>query len=118
MTGRLTVRRRFRFEAAHRLPGHAGECRELHGHSYGLSVAVEREVDPGTGMALDFSDLKKVVEREIVDRLDHSCLNDTMENPTAEIIVVWIWERLAAALPGLSEVELHETGKCSVVYRG
>jgi 6-pyruvoyltetrahydropterin/6-carboxytetrahydropterin synthase len=114
----LTVRRRFRFEAAHRLPGHAGECRELHGHSYGLSVGVEREVDPESGMAIDFSDLKRIVQREIVDRLDHTCLNDTMANPTAEMIVVWIWERLAGLLPGLAEVELHETGKCSVVYRG
>ncbi len=81
-------------------------------------VAVERDVDPGTGMALDFTDLKKMVQREIIERLDHTCLNDTMENPTAEMIVVWIWERLENLLPGLSEIELHETGKCSVVYRG
>jgi 6-pyruvoyltetrahydropterin/6-carboxytetrahydropterin synthase len=90
----------------------------MHGHSYELVVSVERPVDGTSGMAVDFGDLKQVVRREIVDRLDHRYVNDLLENPTAERMAEWIWQRLAPALPGLVEVELRETRDCSVVYRG
>jgi 6-pyruvoyltetrahydropterin/6-carboxytetrahydropterin synthase len=114
----VIVRRRFEFEAAHRLPHHPGKCRELHGHSYVLRVAVERPVDAHSGMAIDFGDLKAVVRREVVDVLDHRYVNDLIDNPTAEVMAVWIWNRLQDLLPGLVEIELHETTNCSVVYRG
>lgn len=114
----MRVRRQFDFEAAHRLPQHPGKCRELHGHSYRLVVSVERDVDPDSGMAIDFSDLKDVVRREVVEVLDHRDVNDLIDNPTAEVMAIWIWNRLARSLPGLDEVELWETRNCSVVYRG
>jgi len=114
----LRVRREFEFEAAHRLPRHEGKCRLPHGHSYRLAVTVEREVDPESGLAIDFSELKAVVEREVLQALDHRDVNEVLENPTAEAMAVWIWGRLAGPLGGLVEVELHETRSCSVVYRG
>jgi 6-pyruvoyltetrahydropterin/6-carboxytetrahydropterin synthase len=114
----VRVRRRFRFEAAHRLPLHPGKCREMHGHSYVLLVTVERPVDQERGMAVDFSDLKQVVRSEVVERMDHRCVNDLMENPTAEHMVEWIWKALVEPLPGLVELELCETVDCSVIYRG
>jgi 6-pyruvoyltetrahydropterin/6-carboxytetrahydropterin synthase len=114
----VIVRRRFRFEAAHQLPQHPGKCRELHGHSFELVIGVERAVDPASGMTMDFADLKAVVEREVLVRVDHRYLNDFIPNPTAELTAVWIWQRLAESLPGLVEVELFETRDCSVVYRG
>lgn len=114
----MIVRRRFDFESAHELPNHPGKCRQLHGHSYRLVVSVDRPVEPNSGMAIDFSDLKQVVRAEVVDRLDHRYLNDLIENPTAEVLARWIWERLSVALDGLCEIELHETRNCSVVYRG
>jgi len=114
----VRVRRRFRFEAAHRLPHHPGKCRNLHGHSYELVVVVERPVDPHSGMAIDFADLKGVVRREVVDPLDHRSVNEVIDNPTAEEMTVWMWERLQPILPGLVEIELFETRDCSVVYRG
>jgi 6-pyruvoyltetrahydropterin/6-carboxytetrahydropterin synthase len=103
------VRRRFGFEAAHRLPGHPGKCRELHGHSYRLVVTVERALDEGSGMVIDFGELKQIVRREVIDLVDHKCLNDLIDNPTAELVVIWIWQRLTGALPGLVEIELFET---------
>jgi 6-pyruvoyltetrahydropterin/6-carboxytetrahydropterin synthase len=114
----VIVKRTFEFEAAHRLPHHPGKCRELHGHSYRLVVSVQRPVDPGTGLAVDFADVKAAVRREAVDRLDHRLVNELIDNPTAENMAVWIWERVAASLPGLVEIELYETRECSVVYRG
>lgn len=114
----MRVKRVFDFEAAHELPNHPGKCRKLHGHSYRLAVTVDRAVDPATGMAIDFADLKAVVAREVVLPLDHAYLNDAIENPTAEAIAVWIWRRLEGALDGLVEVELWETRRSAVVYRG
>jgi len=108
----------FDFEAAHRLPRHPGKCKELHGHSYHLVVSVERRVARETGMAIDFADLKQIVRREVVDPLDHTYLNDKLDNPTAEILSVWIWNALREPLAGLVEVELWETRNCAVVYRG
>ena len=114
----MRVTRRFGFEAAHRLPDHPGKCRELHGHSYRLVVTVERAVDERSGMVIDFGELKQIVRREVIDLVDHKCLNDLIDNPTAELVVVWIWQRLSGALPGLVEIELFETDRCSVVHRG
>lgn len=108
----------FDFEAAHRLPNHPGKCRDLHGHSYRLVVGVDRPVSASSGLAIDFSDLKAVVNREVVERLDHTYINDKIENPTAEVMAVWIWNALKGPLSGLSEVELWETRRCAVVYRG
>ena len=75
-------------------------------------------MDPKSGMAIDFGELKLVVERLVIDQLDHKYLNDLMENPTAEETAVWIWRRLTGELPGLVEIELFETRRASVVYRG
>ena len=114
----MRVRRSFDFEAAHFLPHHPGKCRELHGHSYHLIVTVDRAVDPATGLAIDFSELKQGVREAVIDRVDHKSLNDLLENPTAELITIWIWDQLVGLLDGLQEIELFETRNCSVVYRG
>ena len=82
----MRVRRSFDFEAAHRLPRHPGKCHDLHGHSYRLVVTVDRPVDPESGIAMDFADLKAVVRRAVVDVLDHRFVNDVIENPTAEVL--------------------------------
>jgi 6-pyruvoyltetrahydropterin/6-carboxytetrahydropterin synthase len=114
----VKVRRRFRFEAAHRLPHHAGRCRELHGHSYELVVTVEGPIAEPSGMVQDFSELKRAAREAVVDRLDHRYLNDLVDNPTAERLAAWIWTQLQPVLPGLAEIELAETSDCSVLYRG
>ncbi len=114
----MRVKRRFDFEAAHELPRHPGKCRRLHGHSYRLDVTVERGVDPDSGLTIDFGELKRIVREHAVDLLDHRYVNDLIENPTAERMAAWIWERLLGPLPDIVEIELHETRSCSVLYRG
>jgi 6-pyruvoyltetrahydropterin/6-carboxytetrahydropterin synthase len=115
----MLLNMRYRFEAAHRLPQHRGMCRHLHGHSYGLRVSLEVTINPETGMGCDFSDVDEVVQEKVLARADHRNLNDFIENPTAEMISIWIWEQLEGALPGrLVEIEVHETENCSCVYRG
>lgn len=110
---RTSVTRSFRFEAAHQLPWHAGACRNLHGHSYRLEVTVEGPVGD-QGLVVDFADLKAVVHREVVDRYDHSYLNDLLDNPTAELLAGEIWKSLEAAGLAVTRVRLWETESCSV----
>ena len=114
----MIVSRRFRFEAAHRLPRYQGPCFELHGHSYELHVTLDMPVNPETGMTVDFFSLESVVKDKVLNHLDHKNLNDTLENPTAENIAVWVWNQLKPAFPALTEVRLYETPESSVAYRG
>ncbi len=106
------------FAAAHRLPGHPGACSRLHGHHYRFEVHVEGPVRPDDGVVIDFDDLHDLVQERAVALLDHGDLNTLLSNPTAENIVVWIWERLKPALPGLAAIRLWETPRYSVIYKG
>jgi len=92
----------------------------MHGHSYSVEVAVEGTLQtdgPATGMVEDFDVVAREVRSAVIDPLDHRSLNDVMANPTAERIALWIWPRLAATLPGLTEIVLWETSTACVVLR-
>ncbi len=125
------------FSAAHRLhnPGHPQDwntrvfdkCNNPngHGHTYGLEVTVEGEIDPETGYVVDFKELKRIVEESVVRDLERRHLNYDVEflrgvNPTAENIAVAIWNRLAGRIPRgrLLRVRLAETEKNTVIYEG
>lgn len=92
----VCVGRSFTFAAAHRIPSHEGNCRNLHGHNWKLEVKLcgyMRE----NGMVVDFRDIDKLVNELIISKLDHQYLNDLgphLANPTAEIIVSWIGDNL------------------------
>jgi 6-pyruvoyltetrahydropterin/6-carboxytetrahydropterin synthase len=73
----IRVTKEFRFEMAHALFGHDGPCKNIHGHSYQLAVTlkgspIESKGNPKAGMVVDFSDIKKLVNDEIVFPFDHS----------------------------------------------
>ena len=75
----IRLTKEFTFEAAHMLEGYDGLCREIHGHSYRLFVTVKGEPmsdpeSPKLGMVMDFGILKRIVNEQIVDRLDHALL--------------------------------------------
>jgi len=77
MSSVIRVTKEFGFEMAHALLNHDGPCRNIHGHSYKLFVTVSGvpENDPASpknGMVIDFSDLKRIVRDEIIDRFDHA----------------------------------------------
>ena len=75
----ITITKIFEFAAGHHLPHHKGLCKGQHGHNYFLYVEVGRDIikdGPQTGMIMDFGVLKSIVKKEILDKLDHSYLND------------------------------------------
>ena len=111
----------FRFEAAHWLPtfpeGH--KCRRMHGHSFRAEVVVAGEVDETKGYLMDYGEIKRAI-RPIEDQLDHRLLNDIegLENPTAENLARWVWQRLNPELPLLDRVRVYETCTSACEYRG
>jgi 6-pyruvoyltetrahydropterin/6-carboxytetrahydropterin synthase len=116
----VLIRKTFKFEAAHVLPHHPGKCARLHGHSYRFEVAVEgalQSAGPATGMVVDFDELAAIVRPSVVERLDHTSLNDLLSNPTAEEIALWIWDELAPRVGGLSEIVVWETQTACAVVR-
>jgi len=102
----MKLGRTFYFDAAHYLPNYKGKCEKLHGHTYRLDVIIESEIG-NDGMILDFNDLKKIVETNVIDKVDHQDLNKIFKNPTAENMTEWIFNRLDKKLP-LYSVRLYE----------
>ncbi|HYW48950.1 MAG TPA: 6-carboxytetrahydropterin synthase, partial [Gemmatimonadaceae bacterium] len=96
-----------------------------HGHNYTLAVSVSGEVDPVTGYVMDLGKLRALVEREVIDQMDHRNLNLEVEilrgiNPTAENIVVACWNAIVphVAPATLSRLRLWETENNYVEYSG
>jgi 6-pyruvoyltetrahydropterin/6-carboxytetrahydropterin synthase len=134
---KVTLSRKAHFNAAHRLYRKDwsdekndlifGKCNNpnYHGHNYELIVSVTGEIDPETGYVLDVKFLTDIIKTEVEDAFDHKNLNlDVAEfhdlNPTAENIVVVIWnkirKRIAQSLD--LEVVLYETPRNFVTYNG
>lgn len=117
----ITIYKQFTFDAAHYLP-HVPEdhkCRNLHGHTYLLTVYIEDGVKTPEGWVLDFAEMKQLI-KPIIGQLDHTLLNDVpgLANPTAELLAVWLWNKLKLVLPQLKRIELKETPESGVIYEG
>ncbi len=117
----MEIFKTFHLEAAHRLPrvpeGH--KCARLHGHSFRVDIFVAGEPGEDTGWILDFADVKAAF-KPLHDQLDHHYLNDIpgLENPTSEMLALWIWQRLKPDLPALSRIVIHETCTSGCSYSG
>lgn len=133
----VTVTRRMHFNAAHRVHNPAlsaeendrlfGKCNNpnWHGHNYVLDVSVSGDVQDRTGYVMDLGELKRLVQREVIDKVDHRNMNlevDFMTGviPTAENIVVACWGVLAphVAPARLRRLVLWETPNNYVEYEG
>lgn len=134
---RVTVSRKAHFNAAHRLyrkdwsneqnDSIFGKCNNpnFHGHNYELTVSVTGEIDPETGYVIDTKILSDLIKVHIEDAFDHKNLNlDVPEfadlNPTAENIVVVIWQKLRAHIQANKDLEvvLYETPRNFVTFKG
>jgi len=134
----IRITKQFSFETGHALYGYDGKCKNVHGHSYKLSVTVSgKPIDDNTnvkfGMVIDFGDLKKIVNEEVVDLFDHATvfnkntphielakeLKDRGHHvilvdyqPTSEMMVIDFAAKIKARLPDnikLHAIKLQET---------
>lgn len=134
----IRITKQFSFETGHALYGYDGKCKNVHGHSYKLSVTViGKPITDRTnvkfGMVIDFTDLKKIVKEEIVDEFDHATVfNETTPHvelahelknrghhvilvdyqPTSENMVIDFAEKIKSRLPAdiaLFSLKLQET---------
>jgi 6-pyruvoyl-tetrahydropterin synthase len=81
-------------------------------------VTVAGVTNPETGLLIDFHDLERAVQERVLAVVDHRDLNDILTNPTAEHLVGWMWRRLEGHVDGLDEIDLWETERYRVTYRG
>ncbi len=128
---KIRITKQFTFETGHALYGYDGKCRNVHGHSYKLSVTVigipiDENSNVKYGMVIDFGDLKKIVNKEIVDVFDHATvfnkntphvelaneLSSRGHNvllvdyqPTSEMMVIDFASKIKALLP--ETIQLH-----------
>ena len=129
--GNIRITKLFSFETGHALYGYDGKCKNVHGHSYKLSVTVfGKPISDNTnvkfGMVIDFTDLKKIVKEEIVNVFDHATvfnkntphvelakeLQDRGHNvllvdyqPTSEMMVIDFAKKIKNRLP--KNIQLH-----------
>lgn len=103
-------------ELAHFLPGHV-KCGSVHGHSAKITLGVSGRVDPETGMLMDFSEIKDLMEKHIMEKFDHSYLNDYFSIPTSEVLAFYIYKALSPFL-SIDFVKVYETQNNYVELRG
>jgi len=117
----MIIFKKFTFDSAHFLPHvpHTHKCRETHGHTYLLTVYIEGGLVNHLEWVMDFADLKKVIE-PVIDSVDHKLLNNIpgLENPTCEILAVWLWKQIKPHIPQLKKIELNETPTSGAIYEG
>lgn len=138
---KVRITKQFTFETGHALYGHDGKCKNIHGHSYKLSVTIFGKPlgdskSSKFGMIMDFSDLKKIVKEEIINPLDHATifnkntphlqLANNLKSighkvvlvdyqPTSEMLVIDFAKKIKKRLPGdiqLFSLKLQETATC------
>lgn len=116
MLRNVYVTKRVTFEACHYLPNYEGKCANLHGHSYKVEVTFKGQVfspedvsettPSALAMVHDFTDIKKLLNRTVVDRFDHKNLNDFLVIPTAEGLAVDIYDRIREELENKADYEI------------
>ena len=113
----MRIAKEFTFDSAHFLKDYRGKCERLHGHTYRMRVTVEGPVQPN-GLVMDFAEIKRIVNKKVIDKFDHANINDTLEHSTVENMCKWAWEQLKPELPLLVEIRIWETPTSFAVYQG
>jgi 6-pyruvoyltetrahydropterin/6-carboxytetrahydropterin synthase len=135
----MLITRKFHFSASHRVYNPAlsdeenlkiyGKCSNPngHGHNYIMEVTVKGDVDPQTGFVMDLTELKSLVENEIIEKVDHRNFNvdvDFMRGimPTTENVAEKFWDLIEGRINNshrkLYSIRLQETVNNSVEYKG
>jgi 6-pyruvoyltetrahydropterin/6-carboxytetrahydropterin synthase len=105
----MKISKTFAFDMAHMLDSHDGKCRNLHGHTYQLTVTIQGDIiqsGPKAGMVMDFADLKQAIKEHILNPLDHAFAyncNSNQENELASMLMSWQRKTFALSTPTTAE---------------
>lgn len=116
---KLELKQHFRIESARSLPhlpeGHP--CRRLHGHGFRVTLRLVGEVDAKIGWVRDYHEISKTVA-PVLGALDHRVLNEVpgLENPTSELLAVYLFEKIKPLIPELAQVTISETPDTECSY--
>lgn len=112
---KTSVTKIIKFETAHCLTdSYSKECQRTHGHSYRCEVTFEGDINPVTGMIIDFKKIKEILN-PIFEKYDHQCFTKETffgKNPTAENMVIDIFETVKISSRLVTRVKLWETDTC------
>ncbi len=131
----IVINKVFHFCAAHKYGNSAlseaenqaafGKDLRMHGHNYILTISVTGEVNPDTGFIVDLGRLKKVVNEQVIQYMDHSQIEVDIpwfkgKQPSTENMVVWMWEQISPHLESnsLKRIRLQETPTIYTDYHG
>ncbi|NQV16847.1 6-carboxytetrahydropterin synthase [bacterium] len=102
-----------------------GEDLHIHGHNYTLTVSITGKVNPATGFIVDLGHVKDVVNKHVIQDIDHSQIETDIawfkdKQPSTENMVVWIWEQISDHLKdgALQRIRLNETPTIYTDYFG
>ncbi len=126
MSKRCSVTKIFNFAMAHQLvDSYSKECQNIHGHSYRLCVTLEGDINPDSGVIVDFKKIKEIVQ-PLVDLFDHTFLTAEIFgniegsmvdiNPTAENMAKYFFQEIRKQTTLIKKVRLWETETCYVDY--
>ncbi|WP_323003566.1 6-carboxytetrahydropterin synthase QueD [Denitromonas sp.] len=87
----MRITRRLEFDAGHRIPDHASQCKHLHGHRYVIEITLTGEIiqadgNPANGMVMDFGDIKRIAKTHLVDLWDHAFLAYRKDQPIVDFL--------------------------------
>ncbi|BBP05298.1 6-carboxytetrahydropterin synthase QueD [Sulfuriferula plumbiphila] len=87
----MLITRRLEFDAGHRIPNHASQCKHLHGHRYAIEITLSGDIitaegQSEQGMVMDFSDVKRIAREQLVDAWDHAFLAYRGDKPVCDFL--------------------------------
>jgi 6-pyruvoyltetrahydropterin/6-carboxytetrahydropterin synthase len=87
----MQITRRLEFDAGHRIPNHASQCRHLHGHRYAIEITLSGDIITAEGlseqgMVMDYSEVKRIAKEELVDGWDHAVLVYRNDRPVLDFL--------------------------------
>ena len=107
-----------KISAGHYIKDYKGKCSRPHGHNITLEVCVKVESLNEINIGIDFLDIKKIVDKKIVEPLDHRVLNEVLgvDNMTSEVLAKYVYDTLKPSIPDLYSVRVYETSDSWVEY--
>ena len=118
----MIIHRTYRAHCARYIPNldDSHICKQMHGHTFNITIFLDGPINDKSGFVMDFYELDKIINKEIISLIDHKVLNDIdgLQNPSSELLSIFIWNKLKEKLKYLHRVSVSEDYGTGVEYSG